>query len=225
MWNKENMFNKLWDAYRKKDTIWVKWVNTVRLKGKSLWGYKGKATDSWIWRSIRKHRVWMYEHAEMIVGDEKGRYFDISRHSFILWLLIKGRLETRDRVSKWLPSCERSCLFCEKEETQEHLFFDCVYSGKVWRKVLGMLGLYRGNGGWRMEFGFMINVKKGSKMQRLMLKVASAGTVYFVWRERNRRMHGKRMRSEGVIIQEIVMVVADRLSSLRGIKCEKKDWE
>ncbi|GAA0148493.1 hypothetical protein LIER_36733 [Lithospermum erythrorhizon] len=90
--------------------------------------------------------------------------FDISRHNFIIYFLVRGRLEIRDRVSKWLPNCERSYLFCEKEETQEHLFFDCVYSGKVWRQVLDMLRLYKGNGWWRMEFSWMINVKTRSKL-------------------------------------------------------------
>ncbi|GAA0163836.1 hypothetical protein LIER_19610 [Lithospermum erythrorhizon] len=90
---------------------------------------------------------------------------------------------------------------------------------------VGYVGLYRGNGGWRLEFEWMMNVKTRSKLQQLMLKVASASVVYFVWRERHRRVHGMGMKSEGLIVQKIVMGVSDRLSSLRGIKCVKKDWE
>ncbi|GAA0160309.1 hypothetical protein LIER_16891 [Lithospermum erythrorhizon] len=68
------MISKLWDIYSKKDTIWVKWVNTVRLKGKSIWAYKSNIKDSWGWKCISGHRHWLYQNVEVDIGDGKDTF-------------------------------------------------------------------------------------------------------------------------------------------------------
>ncbi|GAA0164614.1 hypothetical protein LIER_20207 [Lithospermum erythrorhizon] len=233
-----------WKLRNFSTTIWVKWVNTVRLKGKSIWAYKKASKDSWVWKSLWKHREWLYQFVEIKCGDGKdtliwsdpwleGKYFEdwpenikeklvhlvtltvadvkagtngwrwptgrrltrkvqvlkdkvdmvvldpaskdwmewksipkersvvrriyktlvepgrkerwakvvwfwhnVPRHSFILWLLVLERLETRDRVAKWKNGCELKCLFCDENESRNHVFFQCNFSGNMWRHIL-----------------------------------------------------------------------------------------
>ncbi|GAA0173178.1 hypothetical protein LIER_41475 [Lithospermum erythrorhizon] len=37
--------------------MWIKWINTYRLKGKSVWGVHPKSIDSWTWKELLKLRV------------------------------------------------------------------------------------------------------------------------------------------------------------------------
>lgn len=47
----------------------------------------------------------------------------IPRHSFILWIAIKGRLKTKDRLTKWFCIQNQVCLLCKTDdEIHNHLF-------------------------------------------------------------------------------------------------------
>lgn len=51
-----------------------------------------------------------------------------------------NRLAARDRQVKFDPSLSKQCLFCDKEETRDHLFFVCSYSAYVWSDVMKKIG-------------------------------------------------------------------------------------
>ncbi|KAL0295157.1 UNVERIFIED_CONTAM: hypothetical protein Sradi_6849400 [Sesamum radiatum] len=57
-----------------------------------------------------------------------GGRFKIPRHTFILWLAIKGRLSTMDRP--WMNDVADGCVLCNfaARETHRHLFFECPYA-------------------------------------------------------------------------------------------------
>lgn len=42
----------MWAIYSKQDNVWIKWVNSVYLKGASWWDYKPQTGASWYWRRI-----------------------------------------------------------------------------------------------------------------------------------------------------------------------------
>uniref|UniRef100_A0A803Q484 Reverse transcriptase zinc-binding domain-containing protein n=1 Tax=Cannabis sativa TaxID=3483 RepID=A0A803Q484_CANSA len=53
----------------------------------------------------------------------------VPKHRFILWLVLWDRLNTRERLSKFMTTMDAKCVFCSKEEeTIAHLFFECDYS-------------------------------------------------------------------------------------------------
>ena len=59
----------------------------------------------------------------------------IPKATFILWLAIRKRLGTQDRL--FLPSSNPSCLFCSTHiELHEHLFFECLVTSSIWEGVL-----------------------------------------------------------------------------------------
>ncbi|GJZ43291.1 hypothetical protein Tco_0590546 [Tanacetum coccineum] len=54
--NEALMFKYLWNIMSKKDSLWVKWVNSYRLKGRSVWSMTLNHSTAWSWRSIMKLR-------------------------------------------------------------------------------------------------------------------------------------------------------------------------
>lgn len=47
-WNETLLIKHIWNLATKKDSLWVKWINIVKLKRKSFWEVDGKETDSWM---------------------------------------------------------------------------------------------------------------------------------------------------------------------------------
>lgn len=56
------------------------------------------------------------------------------KHSFILWLAIHGRLNTKDL---WINVfINNMCVFCKRQqETISHLFLRCTFVSSVWRRI------------------------------------------------------------------------------------------
>ncbi|GJZ59819.1 RNA-directed DNA polymerase, eukaryota, reverse transcriptase zinc-binding domain protein [Tanacetum coccineum] len=226
-----------------KDSLWVKWINIVKLKGRSVWEVDKQGIDSWIWKNLLElrdevgshmqykirngrsisicHDNWvglptldsfisrreiyaagfsnddtiidcisdsswkwpsewttkfptlhMYkvpilknavEHKLMwknnngeIMEFASGRVWkdirclnrkvqwwkvvwfpqNIPRHAFVLWLAVKGKLVTQDKLSLWHPDKDWKCPLCMKiEDSHRHLFFECDFSKEVWSKI------------------------------------------------------------------------------------------
>lgn len=57
----------------------------------------------------------------------------ILRHSIILWLAIKQRPTSKDKLLKIRITNDASCVLCNKEEEDSnHFFFQCEYSHYIW---------------------------------------------------------------------------------------------
>ncbi|GJX76495.1 RNA-directed DNA polymerase, eukaryota, reverse transcriptase zinc-binding domain protein [Tanacetum coccineum] len=66
----------------------------------------------------------------------------IPRHSFILWMALKGRLKTQDRISRWFNGDNMVCPFCKScKDSHSHLFFSCGFAQGVWNKLKSMCRL------------------------------------------------------------------------------------
>ncbi|GKC17938.1 RNA-directed DNA polymerase, eukaryota, reverse transcriptase zinc-binding domain protein [Tanacetum coccineum] len=66
----------------------------------------------------------------------------IPRHAFITCVAIKGRLKTKDRLSKWFSMQDLSCLlYGVDNESHSHLFFSCSYSKRLWERLKPMANM------------------------------------------------------------------------------------
>ncbi|PWA88348.1 reverse transcriptase zinc-binding domain-containing protein [Artemisia annua] len=79
VWNKAMLMKHVWHIAVNKDTLWVKWVNIVKLKGKSIWEINEDVNDSWGWKNILKLRQTARAHMVMEIGDgdKASMWFDI----------------------------------------------------------------------------------------------------------------------------------------------------
>ena len=52
LWNKALMIKHLWNILTNKNSVWVRWINIYRLKGKSIWDIKVTKGAPWSWKKL-----------------------------------------------------------------------------------------------------------------------------------------------------------------------------
>ncbi|GJS95673.1 RNA-directed DNA polymerase, eukaryota, reverse transcriptase zinc-binding domain protein, partial [Tanacetum coccineum] len=55
-----------------KESLWVKWINVVKLKQRSVWDVKIDSKDSWGWKCLLNLRSWVGNHMRYKIGDGKS---------------------------------------------------------------------------------------------------------------------------------------------------------
>ncbi|GKA12795.1 RNA-directed DNA polymerase, eukaryota, reverse transcriptase zinc-binding domain protein [Tanacetum coccineum] len=73
LWNQSDHANGkakvVWKNLSDKDTLWVKWINTFKLMGRTVWEVNEDSNDSWGWRNILRMRLEARMHMIMKVGN------------------------------------------------------------------------------------------------------------------------------------------------------------
>lgn len=111
----------------------------------------------------------------------------VPRFSFIVWLAVRNRLSTGDRMRVW--GIQQGCVLCgEPDETRDHLFFACPYSFTVWDKLVNRLTGSRTDPDWMITLQFVRRNNLRS-LDKILLKMAFQACVYYLWKERNDRRH------------------------------------
>ncbi|XP_028085249.1 uncharacterized protein LOC114286296 [Camellia sinensis] len=90
----------------------------------STWNYLRKSGDRMSWAAI----LW-------------GPH-NIPKASFVTWMAILGRLNTRDRLRLFGISQSAECVFCNDScENHNHLFFDYPFSARIWTCIQSKLNV------------------------------------------------------------------------------------
>ncbi|XP_062074548.1 uncharacterized protein LOC133778559 [Humulus lupulus] len=151
----------IWAIAKKEDNLWVKWVHTVYVKEDDWWSYIAPITSSWYWKRVVKTKnelmeVYMqnviswpsYSIAKMykLLKDKTDTRWKFShirdrlgipKHKFVTWLMLKKRLSTRDRLTRYGIAQDPCCVICgQLEESHRHLFFECQFSKQCMFHIL-----------------------------------------------------------------------------------------
>ncbi|GAA0159901.1 hypothetical protein LIER_16579 [Lithospermum erythrorhizon] len=170
----------------------------------------GMFTQRSLWDSLR-HRAERVPWGKWLWSRD-----GIPRHEFVSWMLFHCKLPTKDRLARWGMQVGAACVFCSCDESQDHLFFHCVFSAQVWRLMLQRLGVYRGSATWRVERQWYIDNVGGRSLQSRLMQVSFMCTVYVIWKEGNSRVFGGVPVSADVLFHRVVSIVHDRVCSWRG---------
>ncbi|GJY77568.1 RNA-directed DNA polymerase, eukaryota, reverse transcriptase zinc-binding domain protein [Tanacetum coccineum] len=72
-WNETLLAKHIWNLATKKESLWVNWVNTVKLKGRSIWDVEKEYSDSWMWKNlldlrenVRKHVIFSVRNGQKV---------------------------------------------------------------------------------------------------------------------------------------------------------------
>lgn len=145
---------------------------------------------------------------------------NIPRMSFILWLAIRGRLSTLDRIHPYTPHAGTLCvLCCAFPETHAHLFFECAYSKVIWSHLKDMCGRPWNGQRWPSFIAWASQRWKGKSPSIVVKKLCLAVAVYSIWRERNNRIFGSSHKTSIVVTRSIIDTIRSRLLSIN-----LKDW-
>nr|GEV54830.1 hypothetical protein [Tanacetum cinerariifolium] len=69
LWNKTLLVKHLWNVASRKESFWVKWINVVKLKKRSVWDVSVDSKDSWGWKCLLNFRSWIGDHMRYRVRD------------------------------------------------------------------------------------------------------------------------------------------------------------
>ncbi|KAK4711927.1 hypothetical protein R3W88_006440 [Solanum pinnatisectum] len=141
------------------------------------------------------------------------------RFKFILWLAIQNRLATVDRLMKFGIQVPPDCAFCGATlETFDHLYFECLSTRALWRRLCHWMGMYRSIQDWKAELEWVCMLaKRKTGIAEIIVSVFSM-LVYSIWRERNKiRFQKGKLDAEGVL-KEVALHIHIRSQT-------KKKWQ
>ncbi|XP_048610008.1 uncharacterized protein LOC125585277 [Brassica napus] len=129
----------------------------------------------------------------------------IPRHSFHCWLVIKDRLPTRDRLL---------CLLCNtRTESRSQLFWDCNFSFDLWSIVSRRCGLHSQRS-WEDSLQQMVSLSS-TRSSRLLTIWAWQAAIYWLWNERNARLHANTFRAVDTLFMIIDRQLRNKIFSFR----------
>ncbi|KAK6128250.1 hypothetical protein DH2020_038009 [Rehmannia glutinosa] len=199
-------------AFMRKGTLcgsngWTKWTTQLAIDNLNRW-FAGensgcsKAYD--FFRPRGNPKVWT---------TDIWRHYIPPKHSFILWLGIKGRLQTKDRLH--YMDIDRNYALCGiVPETLDHLFFQCNMTKQVWLQIKKWLRITRAMSTIKSALKYMKKEARESSWQSRAKKSALACTVYHIWTARNRRLFEGTVVTSDDIIREIKTQVYKIMFSL-----------
>lgn len=136
--------------------------------------------------------------------------FKVAKFAFTAWLILKERLLTKDRMQNFHMHISQLCLLCgAANETHQHLFCDCSFM----RSVLNACPMTVSNTWSDLCTGQMLTGNADLIRTHIAYLYISAA-FYYVWMERNYRMHNPGQFSQSsIIIRRIKESMRNRLFS------------
>ncbi|XP_062093543.1 uncharacterized protein LOC133799553 [Humulus lupulus] len=156
IWNIAALGKFVWAIATNKESLWIKWIHSVYLRGENWWEYEAPVNSSWYWKQLLsvKNKLKNYYSCHTFISmcyrihEVYGKLLDLSengmfwtrfiwnayvvpKHAFITWLAKLNRLKTRDRLHHMGIVTSDACLICDDAtEDNFHQFFSCCYSMK-----------------------------------------------------------------------------------------------
>ncbi|GKC52902.1 hypothetical protein Tco_1075647, partial [Tanacetum coccineum] len=217
--NKTLLVKHLWNVAVKKESLWVKWINVVKLKQRSVWDVDVDPKDSWGWKCLLNVKCWVGEHMRYRIGDDKSIriwhdkwYNSTSLSSFIrkkdvFYVGFNNLSKVSDLIDddgwRWPQNC-----LCQKDlDSHDHLFFNCEYAQKFWKQVCDMARMKFKNFSWDARLNEMSKGKNKHSVWEVIKKLCHAAAVYYIWQERNLRLFNNSKREAtdlfGIMIEEL----------------------
>ncbi|GAB2298707.1 hypothetical protein Dimus_038540 [Dionaea muscipula] len=133
------------------------------------------------------------------------------RISYFLWLVMLGRIQTKDRWRE--DDVERTCPICNNhQESLHHIFFFCENHSLVWHRLYCWLGvslpMELSPSARRLCTEFTGKVERGAAV------IACFGdTVYHLWWNRNLCLYGGASKDTDNLVRIIQRNVFEMLYS------------
>nr|GEW88003.1 hypothetical protein [Tanacetum cinerariifolium] len=203
----------IWSILTHRESLWVKWVHTYKLKGRSFWDVPC--------RGDIRFSIMAQLQVPLLLDDIDGvllpflvacawdtiqtrtdivNWYNvvwfphfIPRHAIHMWLVFQQKLKTQDMLRQWDdgPSIDLNLLRCPLcdlvPDSHDHLFFECAFSSQVWSKVYVFYGMDSILPRLIDVSNFIIPISKGKMVVSILSRIVLAATSYYILMERNGR--------------------------------------
>lgn len=138
----------------------------------------------------------------------------IPRHSFFCGLVTLNRCPTCDRMLNWGLSIPPQCLLCNNNlESRDHLFFVCSFSWTVWRSISIRCQIPPLRD-WSSSLTALV-ILSVSSIHRRMILLGWQSSIYYLWAERNGRLHRNILRSLDQILRLVDNTIRNWIAAIR----------
>ncbi|KAJ0847636.1 putative reverse transcriptase zinc-binding domain-containing protein [Helianthus annuus] len=151
----------------------------------------------------------------------------IPRNAFLLWLIMRRKLLTQDKILSWDFSRRKNmnmmcCLLCyANHDSHSHLFFECKFSTQVWLLVRQKAGMGSVHAKWDDIVNWLLDRSNSKLASVYVAKLIVAATAYYIWQERNARLFRNQVRPPESLSEIIIQQVRYKLIGAKLKKCEK----
>ncbi|KAL9670941.1 hypothetical protein QQ045_008504 [Rhodiola kirilowii] len=170
-----------------------------------------------IYNTLREHTAEVDWHNIVWNG------FNAPRDSFNAWLASQDKLLTKDRMCKWGLNVARTCVFCKAtDESRNHLFFDCNFTGAVWSEVMQFLKVVQAPSKWDL----LIPWFNGLIQRRLKTKLIGAAitrAMNGIWLARNAIIFRAEEASLARLVRETTWYLKMKIGAIKKEACNKAD--
>ncbi|GKC52350.1 RNA-directed DNA polymerase, eukaryota, reverse transcriptase zinc-binding domain protein [Tanacetum coccineum] len=217
----------------------VKWVNRVKLKGKSFWEASVECNDSGTWKALLDLRGNIRPHIFHDIGNRSSTStWHDTRHSVVLLSsfinsrsLYDARLSNsctvsdmvRGNVWTWLE--EWNSQFPILNQIITHILHSDKNDAFKWKTKNGNLIGFSGNlkkritttdlpDEWDQTVQAMGNFQSTKSIWNILKKIGIATCVYYIWKERNDRIFTQEKKPYSQVLQSINENIRLQLMSL-----------
>lgn len=140
---------------------------------------------------------------------------NIPGHSFHVWLVVLNRIPTRDRMLGWGLQVPSLCLLCNtNDESRDHLYWECDFAFQLWSLVAGRCGIHPQRR-WESSLHHMISLPPPPSTTRSLTLLGWQATIYWIWQERNQRLHVNQFRSFDCLFSLIDHQIRNKIQNFR----------
>ncbi|XP_021986110.1 uncharacterized protein LOC110882384 [Helianthus annuus] len=172
-------------------------------------------SSSGVWNSIRTR--------EADVDWFKIVWFSqcILRHAFLMWLIMRGKLLTQDKILQWDFARRKNmnmmcCLLCYADvDSHAHLFYECKFSSQVWCSVRNKGGMALVDSKWDTIVAWLSSRASSKSAINFVSRIVVAATAYIVWQERNARLFKNHAKPPDVLCEIILATVRYKLMGMK----------
>lgn len=98
----------------------------------------GRFSVASVWEALRPHQLKVPWYRVIWSAPS------IPKHNLVAWMMVQGRLPTKDRLQSWGMNVDPVCLLCQdKSESIGHLFYECAFSMEAWNGILELCNMHR----------------------------------------------------------------------------------
>ena len=112
--------------------------------------------------------------------------YAIPGHAIHMWLVMRKRLLTQDRMKQWhvgnnVDVFSLRCPLCKAcPDSHEHLFFECIFSSKVWNLGVSMAGISFASSKWSDIVNWLLPIANQNKVETIVGRLIVAASAYYV---------------------------------------------
>nr|XP_043613101.1 uncharacterized protein LOC122585066 [Erigeron canadensis] len=226
----------VWSIITNRKSLWVQWIHSNRLKGRSFWDVPLRAGASWGWRKLLQLRSTFrpFFYSRIGNGLSTSAWFDSwcklgPLSSIITPRKIKRPTAWYDLYPVLIPvtppnlSTDRNdTLIWRDENGVEKLFSASIVwdsirykQPEVWMLVRSFAKMDHVAALLDDIIAWLISISSGSSISSVVGRLVFAASAFFVWQERNNRLYSNKMRTTAQIRDVILSTVRSKLHGMK----------